>query len=208
MNNLALTYRSKGDLDRSLPLYRETLAKRTRYLGADHPDTVWSMTNLASACIAAGRHAEAEPLLVGWFAKQKERRTVEELLLASNKNALGRCQLALKKFTEAEASLRDGLAIYEKKAPKAIMRLDTENLIGAALAGQEKFEEAEKLLINSAMIMLRNAPRLSADTKRRAIEAAGRVIDFYTARGNTELADRWRKQRDEALPPMGKKEEK
>jgi eukaryotic-like serine/threonine-protein kinase len=207
MNNLALTYRSNGQLDLALPLYRETLEKRTKYLGADHPDTVWSMNNLASTCIRARRYTEAEPLLLGWFGKQKQRRTVDDFMLARNRNALGECQVALKKFAEAEKTLRDSLAIFEEKEPKAILRYDTESQLGAALAGQKKFDEAEKFLIDSAKVMLKYAPRLSADSKRRGAAAVQRVIEFYTDRGNPAEADRWRKQRDEVFaPPPGKKE--
>jgi serine/threonine protein kinase len=200
MNNLALTYRSKGQLDLALPLYIGTLKGRRARLGDDHPDTVWSLHNLAGTYIMVGKYADAEPLLVSWLDAPKSSRPPDELYVAFNLNRLGECRLALKKLDEAEKALRDSLAIYEKKAPKAIMRYDTENQLGAALAGQDKFKEAEELLVSSGKLLLKTAPRLSADTKRRGAAAAERVIEFYAARGNAEKAANWRKLRDEAFP--------
>jgi serine/threonine protein kinase len=205
MNNLALTYRSKGQLDLAVPLYIETLKGRLARLGADHPDTVWSLHNLAGTYMKMGKYADAEPLLVSWLAAPKSSRPPDELLLASNLNRLGECRLALKKYVEAEKALRDGLAIFEKKAPKTGMRYETENLLGAALAGQEKIKEAEELLVSSGKVLLKFAPRLDAYWKRRAAAAVERVIEFYVARGNAEEAANWRTLRDAAFPPEKKK---
>jgi hypothetical protein len=85
------------------------------------------------------------------------------------------------------------------------MRYDTENQLGAALAGQKKFGEAEPLLVGSAKILLRNAPRLSRDSQRRAAAAAQRVSAFYAAQGKSEEATRWRKLRADAFAPPKKK---
>ena len=43
-------------------MHRETLEVRRRVLGEEHPDTLRSRNNLASALGAAGRHAEAAEL--------------------------------------------------------------------------------------------------------------------------------------------------
>src|SRR5262249_52950251 len=128
------------------------------------------------------------------------------LMIGSNQNALGECQLALKKFVEAEAALRASLAFYSQKHPTAFMRYDTENQLGAALAGQKRFAEAEKLLVESARVFQKFGPRLTGALRRRGAAALERVIAFYDARGNAAEADRWRTLRDEAFPPpVGKK---
>jgi hypothetical protein len=44
-------------------MYEQALTDRERLLGADHPDTLGSRSNLAVAYRAAGRTAEAIPLL-------------------------------------------------------------------------------------------------------------------------------------------------
>jgi hypothetical protein len=205
LNNLALGYRSAGKHDLAVPLYEETLARRKATLGADHPDTLWSMHNLAGAYLDAGNCAAAEPLLVGWLDKQRSKQPADELLVAWNLNRLGGCRVALKKFAEAEAPLRDSLAIYMQKQPKAVMRHDTASLLGAALAGQEKYAEAETLLVGSAKVFLGSAAKLSPANKKLAQAAVQRVSDFYAAQGNAQEAARWRKLGEEAFgPPKNK----
>ena len=47
MNDLAETLRNLGDLQGARELREQALAARRRVLGADHPDTLRSMNNLA-----------------------------------------------------------------------------------------------------------------------------------------------------------------
>ncbi|MGW5555523.1 tetratricopeptide repeat protein, partial [Nocardia beijingensis] len=56
-------YLSAGRVVEAIPLYERTLADRERVSGADHPDTLVSRNNLASAYLSAGRVVEAIPLL-------------------------------------------------------------------------------------------------------------------------------------------------
>ena len=44
------------------PMFRQALADHTRVLGADHPDTITSVNNLATNLDAQGKSAEAEPM--------------------------------------------------------------------------------------------------------------------------------------------------
>ena len=48
-----------GRLEEAIALYEQVLTDRTRVLGEDHPDTLTSRNNLASAYHAAGRLTEA-----------------------------------------------------------------------------------------------------------------------------------------------------
>ncbi|MFE9747520.1 tetratricopeptide repeat protein [Saccharothrix saharensis] len=50
----ASVYESMGDLERALPLFEATLADRERVLGHEHPNTLLSRNNLASASWSAG----------------------------------------------------------------------------------------------------------------------------------------------------------
>jgi tetratricopeptide (TPR) repeat protein len=55
-------YESAGRLGEAISLYEQTLADTERVLGADHPDTLDSRSNLAGAYGSAGRLGEAIPL--------------------------------------------------------------------------------------------------------------------------------------------------
>jgi tetratricopeptide (TPR) repeat protein len=59
MNDLALSYAALNRQAEALELREQTLAARKRVLGADHPDTLWSMQNLALSYAALNRHGEA-----------------------------------------------------------------------------------------------------------------------------------------------------
>jgi hypothetical protein len=56
-DSLANAYRAAGRLDEAITLREQTLAARERVLGPDHPHTLTSRNNLASAYQAAGRAA-------------------------------------------------------------------------------------------------------------------------------------------------------
>jgi hypothetical protein len=46
MNNLAGGYWSAHRLDRSIPLFEETLKLQDKKLGRSHPNTMWTVANL------------------------------------------------------------------------------------------------------------------------------------------------------------------
>ena len=61
-NDLAVAYRTDGQIDRAIQIFRDTLVRRTARLGPDHPDTQTTINNLAVAYQAVGRTADAIPL--------------------------------------------------------------------------------------------------------------------------------------------------
>ena len=63
MNKLAASYQAAGKLDLGLPLLEETLTRTKRKFGADNPDTLGSMGNLALGNRAAGQLDRALPIL-------------------------------------------------------------------------------------------------------------------------------------------------
>jgi hypothetical protein len=56
-HNLALAYWEAGRAAEALPLFEQTLPDRERVLGPDHPDTLGSRNNLATAYHQAGARA-------------------------------------------------------------------------------------------------------------------------------------------------------
>jgi hypothetical protein len=47
MNNLALVLDSQGNYDEAVAMHWQALTLRTKVLGAEHPDTLTRMNNLA-----------------------------------------------------------------------------------------------------------------------------------------------------------------
>jgi hypothetical protein len=194
---MALAYKVAGKLDLALPLYVETLEKLTAKQGADHPDTLQTMSNLAVAYLQARRFAKAEPLLQQWVASKRPKLPADDLSLALRLKFLGECRVELKKYAEAEQLLRDSLAIYLKKQPSSLLRYNTESLLGAALAGQKKFAEAEPLVVNSAKMLVAIAANLQPSQRDFVLLAVQRVIDLYDAWERPDDAAKWRKQLEE-----------
>ena len=62
MINLAGVYQAAGNLDLALPLFEQTLKLQRAKLGAEHPDTLLTMNNLAVAYMNKGDTVNAEPL--------------------------------------------------------------------------------------------------------------------------------------------------
>jgi Tetratricopeptide repeat len=55
MNGVAATYNSLGRSIEAVKVFEDCLEIRKRVLGADHPDTLWSMNNLAAIYNRLGR---------------------------------------------------------------------------------------------------------------------------------------------------------
>jgi hypothetical protein len=62
MNDLAMTYRSQGNMTEAAELLKELLEKRKRILGKEHPDTLASMNDLAWTYGRQGRIEEPTQL--------------------------------------------------------------------------------------------------------------------------------------------------
>ena len=89
-------------------------------------------TPLAILRRARGKPAEAEPLFEELLATRRRVQGAEHPEVARTLVDLGRTELELGKFAEAEARLRDGPAILEKTRPDQWERFHALVLIGEA----------------------------------------------------------------------------
>jgi tetratricopeptide (TPR) repeat protein len=68
----ARIYYDSGRYQEAKALYLTLLEKQKQLFGADHPDTLHAMGNLAAIYCKLGRYPEAEPLQVTVLEKQKQ----------------------------------------------------------------------------------------------------------------------------------------
>jgi tetratricopeptide (TPR) repeat protein len=119
MNNLALAYLDNKQPSKALPLLEQTLDKMKARLGADHPDTLTTMSALGGVYRRSGQWAKALPLLEEALAGHKAKRGLDHpnTLIAMNNLAMayrdaGKLDKALPLFREAlarkKATLGDG----------------------------------------------------------------------------------------------------
>jgi tetratricopeptide (TPR) repeat protein len=64
LNTEGIGFHSSGQYEEAEPLYRRALEIRESELGANHPDTAESLSNLAELYRVQGRYEEAEPLML------------------------------------------------------------------------------------------------------------------------------------------------
>ena len=125
----------------------------------------------------------------------KERDGADSLPYASELAALGLNLLQQKKWTDADAVLRECLAIREKTQPDDWSTFNTQSMLGGALLGQKKYADAEPLLVKGYEGMKQRAEKMPPQAKDlRLGEALERLVQLYDAWGNTDQANEWRKK--------------
>src|SRR5260370_41829936 len=98
-------------------------------------------------------------------------------------DALALVRVLEQKHPEAEAVLRDCVAIRQQAMPGDFRRYATEAALGASLAGQGKREEAEGLLIPAYEGMKERQGKTAAGNRRRLIQALEWIIELYQRSG-------------------------
>ncbi len=195
MSNLGRTYEAAGKLDRALPLMEETLAIQKSKLGPDHPSTLISLNNLAAGYRAAGNLDRALPLFQEVADLWKRNAGARSPRYAGALAQIGLTLLQEKKWAEAEAVVREALAIREAKEPDAWTTFNTKSLLGGALLGQKKYAAAEPLMRGGFEGMKQRADKITALNKDRLDQALDRLIELAEATGKVEDAKIWRHEK-------------
>jgi non-specific serine/threonine protein kinase/serine/threonine-protein kinase len=190
--NLARLYHQQGKLAEAEALAVESLEAHRRTLGKTHPGTLASLYALAIVRRARGNPAEAEPLFVELVATRRRAQGAGHLEVARALVDLGLTELQLGKFDEAEARLREGLAILEKVSPEGWERFDAMVLLGASLAGQKKYPEAEPPMLSGYEGLKAREPSIPVPNRGCLADAVKRIVALYTAWGKPEKAAEWR----------------
>jgi serine/threonine protein kinase len=197
LNNLGGVYLEAGQFDKAEPIFQETLAKMKVKLGVDHDDTLTAMRNLALCYYRSNRNADAEPLWLDYVKYLRSGPKAQGWKLAVALNTLSECQMALRKYSEAEKHLRECLAIYRETQPDSLMRYDTESKLGGALTAQRKFKDAEPLALSAYKGLNAMADKLPPAFRRFELDALERLIKLYDAWDKVEEAAKWRRKLDE-----------
>jgi serine/threonine protein kinase len=191
---LATAYRSAGRLSDALPLLEQAaagVAKRQfsdRFAGQVMTDTI-------AAHEEAKDLARAEAWQRKWLAVVKTQTAADSTEYADELVALSSLLLQQKKWSDAEATARDGLAIRQKNQADCWRTFATQSLLGAALLGQRKYTEAEPLLLKGYKGMKQRADQMPSQAKDpRLREALERLVQLYEATGKPEEAAKWKKE--------------
>jgi serine/threonine protein kinase/tetratricopeptide (TPR) repeat protein len=188
--NLGVNYRDAGRLSEALPLLEEAYrASRTI------PMLRWVGTRLLDGYAKAGRSAQAAALAKEVLADARKSLPEDSPQLAETLADLGRAQVRLRVFAEAEPLLRECLAIREKAEPQLWTTSDTRSLLGGAMLGQKRFSEAEPLLRHGYEGMKARLEAIPPIKRQCLPEALDRLIELYTATNRPDEVKKWRAER-------------
>jgi serine/threonine protein kinase/Flp pilus assembly protein TadD len=189
-HNLAIALRQVGKLNGALLLFQQ-LAADVEQRGFRHEDASAIVGNLIGCHERLEQFDQAVTRQRKWLAVVKEKKGADSLPYASALAALGRNLQALQKWTDAEAVLRESLALLVQKAPDRWMRFHVQSLVGGSLLGQMKYAEAEPMLLEGYLGM-KQREKTMRRSKVRISEAALRLVQLHDATGKKDDAAKWR----------------
>ncbi len=199
MNNLAEGYRAAGQLDKALPLY-ETAARGVEQRRFRHEYASRIIPNTIRAYEEAKQFDRAEAWQRKWLAHVQKQAGADSPAYAAELAALGLNLLQQQKWADAEATLRDCLAIRQQQQPDAWTTFNAQSMLGGALLGQKQYAEAEPLLLAGYAGLKERAAKIPANEKLRLPEAADRLVELYAAWGKPAEAAKWRAKRAKYPP--------
>jgi tetratricopeptide (TPR) repeat protein len=199
LNSLATAYHAAGRLDQALRLFAQAAAGIEK-LHFQHEQADPIIANTITAYEQTKQFDQAEAWRRKWLAVIKEQSGADSPAYAGELAALGLNLLQQQKWTGAEATLKECLAIRRKTQPDAWNTFSVMSMLGGALLGKKQYAAAEPLLVQGFQGMKQRADKIPPQAKPRLGEAADRLIALYEARSQPDEAAKWRKQR-QALEP-------
>jgi tetratricopeptide (TPR) repeat protein len=187
-----LTYSAEGNYPRAEAILNQSLEISRRRLGAEHPETFWVLSGIASVYQRRRQYAKAEDnaaqALAGWrhVLGPQDRTTMDTA------GDLALAYVSQRRFTRAEPLAREALEFYRKKQPDDWRRFRMESLLGGSLAGQAKYAEAEPLLLNGYQGMVARKDRIAVPDWYLLDRALEWLVKLYEAWGKPEKAAKFR----------------
>jgi eukaryotic-like serine/threonine-protein kinase len=174
------------------PLFRQVLEGCRKAEGPDGDMTLDLTLDLATLVDQTSRGPEAEPLFRVGLDSARKRFGADDPRTASFLSGRSLSLVRQEKWSEAEAILRECLAIREKVQPDAWNTFNARSRLGGSLLGQKKFAEAEPLIVSGYEGMKAREAKIPPPDMPRFTEAAERVVRLYEEWGKKDKAAEWR----------------
>jgi hypothetical protein len=191
--NLATAYEAAGRREQALPLF-ERAAVGVEKLRFQHEYAERIVRNTIAAYEAAKQPDKAESWRRRWLAGARQQAGEKSPAYADKLAAQGLILLQQQKWSQAEALLRECLAIQRQAQPDAWNTFYTQSLLGGTLQRQKTYAEAEPLLLSGYAGMKEREQTIPPPGKPRLQEAAKRLAQLYEATGKKDEAAKWWKE--------------
>jgi tetratricopeptide (TPR) repeat protein len=202
MLSLGSVYRSEGKYDEGTTLLRKALAGWRHLRGNEHPDTLYCMYHLARLYFDQGNDDQAEPLLTSFLEirRRSPPGVGKSFSVTSGSDTagvftlLGRLRLKQRRYSEAEAALREALDGRLKGEAEPWQRHEMQSVLGGSLAAQGRFDEAEPLLLGAYQELIQDQVKIPWDSRSAMGQAGERIIQLYESWGKPEKVKAWRQE--------------
>jgi eukaryotic-like serine/threonine-protein kinase len=193
--NLGLALFMQGELTEAAAILQENMNLAAKRFGPEHRNTDRQRGTLVRVMLDQGRVQEALPLLREVVATRRSLFRTANPLTAVALTELGRAQVLLGQWAEAEKTLTEAVQMFEKAPPPSEYYTGwAECWYGACLAGQQRFPEAEARLV-SAERKLRGT---GVTPTHHYMETLTRLSKLYDSWGKKDKADEWRRKAEDA----------
>jgi serine/threonine protein kinase/Tfp pilus assembly protein PilF len=187
--NLGVNYKDAGKLRQAIGLLEEA-----REAARKDPQFAWVVNALLDAYARAGENAKLANLLQEELPAARKALPADSPQLAGQLAQLGMALLQSGAYDDADALIRECLAIRETKESDAWTTFNTQSMLGGVLLGQKKYAEAEPLLLNGYEGMQQREKTIPPEGKIRLVEALERLVQLYEATERADESAKWRKE--------------
>lgn len=189
--SLAGAFFKAGQVDQALPLFEEAaqgVAKRQ----FQDPRAEKIISTTITAYEKANQYDKAEAWQRQWLAVVKQRSGTGSANYGEELAKLGQLLLKQKKWADAEAVLRDCLAIRKENKSDALTTFDTMTRLGETLLRQKKYAEAEPLLLSSYQGALKHREKNGIQESKPVLLATARLLVLlYTEMNQPAAVEKW-----------------
>jgi eukaryotic-like serine/threonine-protein kinase len=140
-----------------------------------------SLNNLAFVRQVRGEFQDAEKLYREAVSIAEEQGDADRAIYLRN---LAAVLVAQGQPVEAEARVREALAIFRAEEPPTWRVADAESVLGSCLTAMGRFNEAEPLLVRSYRVLEKDP----GDGAKYAPEAMKRIRELYATMGKPDRA--------------------
>ena len=180
------TYMSLGDGQAAVEHFEKAVELNRTAVGDAHPNTLHSLSRLATAYRRLSRYDECETVCLTGLESSRRALGEEHLITLEFRNALSMLRIDQSRYDEVEALSAESLEICQRVyGPEHPETLDAANCLGLLYKHQGRYEQAEPLYEKTLEI----CRRIFSEEDPETLTAMNNLAALYVARGRYTEAE-------------------